>query len=268
MIFYFSGTGNSLYAAKYLGNKNHEKVVSVASLIRENKNHYEFDLEKNEVIGFVYPVYAWAPPKQVLQFIEKIKLNNYDNNYIFTVATCGENIGNTVELLSKALSKKNLILNSGFSIKMPNNYIIMGDVDNKKVEEKKILEAENFLLEISEVINVKKDKVYRVEKGFMPAVLTSIINPLFNKGGINTKKFHVNNNCTGCGFCEKVCNCGTIKVDKKPIWGQECSQCLACIHLCPTKAIEYGKSTKSKGRYKNPRISSNEMIVNFQTTIK
>jgi NAD-dependent dihydropyrimidine dehydrogenase PreA subunit len=268
MIFYFSGTGNSLYVAKYLGNKNHEKVVSVASLMRENKNCYEFDLEKNEVIGFVYPVYAWAPPKQILQFIEKIKLNNYDKNYIFTVATCGENIGNTVEVLSKALSKKSLILNSGFSIKMPNNYIIMGDVDNKKVEDKKLLEAENFLLEISEVINEKKDKVYKVEKGLMPAVLTSIINPLFNKGGTNTKKFHVNNNCTACGFCEKVCNCGTIKVDKKPVWGEECSQCLACIHLCPTKAIEYGKSTKKKGRYKHPRILSNEMIVNYQTTIK
>lgn len=78
---------------------------------------------------------------------------------------------------------------------------------------------------------------------------------------MNTKKFYANDKCTGCGICESVCNCNTIKVDKKPSWGKECTQCLACMHFCPVKAIQYGKGTEKKGRYKNPKVSIAEMIV-------
>lgn len=261
MIFYFSGTGNSLYVAKEIAEKNKEELISIATILKDGKNIYEFTLKQNEVIGFIYPIYAWAPPKQVIEFVKKLKLNNYKDNYIFTVATCGENIGKTIELLSKTLSKKNLPLNSGFSIKMPNNYIILGDVDSKEVEGKKLLEAEKMIIEINNTIKNRTKDIFVVEKGFMPSILTNVINPLFNKGGASTKKFYVTDKCTSCGLCEKVCNCGTIKVEGKPNWGDNCTQCLACIHLCPTGAIQYGKGTEKKGRYRHPKISTNEMIL-------
>lgn len=261
MIFYFSGTGNSLYVAKEIAEKNKEELISIATILKDSKNIYEFTLKENEVIGFIYPIYAWAPPKQVLEFVEKLKLNNYKDNYIFTVATCGENIGKTIEVLSKTLSKKNLQLNSGFSIKMPNNYIILGDVDSKEVEKKKLLEAESIIAEINDTIKSKANGVFKVEKGFMPGLLTNVINPLFSKGAAETKKFYSNDKCTGCGICEKVCNCSNINVQGRPTWGSNCTQCLACIHLCPTSAIQYGKGTIKKGRYKNPSINTNEMII-------
>lgn len=262
MIFYFSGTGNSLYIAKSIAEQNNENLVSITATIREDKEHYEYKLKDDELIGVVYPIYAWAPPKQVLQFIEKLKLSNYNDNYIFTVATCGANIGNTIEVLDKTLKKKNLHLNSGFSVVMPNNYIISGDVDTKEVEASKLLKAEEVIYTINDTIKHRKKDVYQIKKGFMPKILTSIVNPLFNKHAINTKKFYVNDKCIGCGLCEKVCNCGTIKVQEKPIWGNNCSQCLACIHLCPTNAIQYGKGTEKKGRYKHPKITVEDMAVN------
>ena len=55
----------------------------------------------------------------------------------------------------------------------------------------------------------------------------------------------------------------TIKVNGKPSWGEHCTQCLACINLCPVKAIQCGKGTQSKGRYKNPNINVNEMKINI-----
>ena len=34
----------------------------------------------------------------------------------------------------------------------------------------------------------------------------------------------------------------------KSLYGvNNCTQCLACIHLCPTKAIQYGKGTEEEG---------------------
>jgi ferredoxin len=261
MIFYFSGTGNSLYIAKSIATQNNENLISIASTIKEDKECYEYTLKNNEVIGIVYPVYAWAPPKQVMEFMKKLKLINYNNNYIFTVATCGANIGNTLKVIEKVLKEKNLHLNSGFSIVMPNNYIISGNVDTNEVENKKLLESEQVITTINNTIKHREDNVYQVEKGLLPAVMTSVINPLFNKYALNTKKFHVNEECNGCGLCEKVCNCSAIKVQEKPIWSNNCTQCLACIHLCPTTAIQYGKGTGKKGRYMHPKITVKDMII-------
>ena len=261
MIFYFSGTGNSLYIAKNIAKENKENLISIASTMVEGNECYEFTLKDNEVIGLVYPVYAWGPPKQVLEFMKKLKLINFNNNYIFTVATCGANIGNTVKVIDKALKKKNLHLNSGFSVIMPNNYIFFGDVDTKEVESEKLLKAKQVLATINNTIKHRVDNVYQVEKGMLPSVMTSIVNPLFNKNALNTKSFHVNENCNGCGLCEKVCNSRTIKVKEKPQWGNKCTQCLACIHLCQTKAIQYGKGTEKKGRYKHPKIATNDMVI-------
>lgn len=262
MIFYFSGTGNSLQVAKNIGKHNDEKLISIASEMNNKKDDFKYTLKDNEVIGFVYPVYAWGPPKMVIDFIAKLKLDNYKDNYIFSVATCGENIGNTMKVLSTSLKKKNLKIDSGFSVSMPSNYIIMGDIDSKEKEEKKLLAAEETLKNINNVIKERKKDVFQIMKGPIPGILTCVVNPLFNKGAMNTKKFYANDKCTGCGICESVCNCKSIKVQGKPKWGKECTQCLACIHLCPVSAIQYGKGTESKGRYKNPNVTIDEMKVN------
>jgi ferredoxin len=254
MIFYFSGTGNSLYTAKNIGESCNERVISIAEEMKKSLDKLEYTLEKDELIGFVYPVYAWAPPKIVVDFIEKIKIKNYKNNYVFSIATCGANVGNTMKVLEKALSKKEITLNSGFSFVMPSNYIIMGDVDSKEVEEEKLAKADERLKKIDKIIKERENNIFDVEKGSLPVLLTAVINPLFTRFGINIKKFHADDNCTGCGLCEKVCSVGNISVDKKPVWGSKCTQCLACINRCPTKAIQYGESTIKKGRYKNPKV--------------
>lgn len=253
MICYFSGTGNSEYVARYIGNILSEKVLSIAE---ENlKTKKEYFLEENETIGFIYPIYAWAPPKLVIDFIKDIKLKNYNKNYIFSIATCGANIGNTMEIMKNVLKLKKLTLNSGFSLSMPNNYIIMGDVDSKEVENEKLKAAELRLNNISQILVERKNKVIDVEKGAMPWVLSNIVNPLFIRFGINAKKFYADSKCIGCKTCQNVCPTRNIVMDgEKPKWEQNCISCLACINRCPVRAIQYGKSTQNKGRYVNPNI--------------
>ena len=56
--------------------------------------------------------------------------------------------------------------------------------------------------------------------------------------------------CIDCGLCEKVCPVGNITVTDRPVWGGNCTQCLACYHVCPVHAVEYGKMTGKKGQYK------------------
>lgn len=264
MIFYFSGTGNSLQAAKLISEHNGERLISIAALMHLKKEVYEYTLEENEIIGFVYPIYAWAPPMMVMEFIKKLKFNNYKGNYTFSAVTCGGNIGNTMKLMANSLKLVGLELHSGFSVKMPSNYVIMGDIEAKDNVNEKLFAAETELKSINQIIKNRQKGIFQVVKGFMPFVRTSVISPLFNKSALSTKKFYAEDKCTGCGICEKVCNAQTIKVDKKPSWGMECTQCLACLHLCPVKAIQFGKGTERKGRYINPNVKISEMIIPVQ----
>lgn len=129
MIFFFSGTGNSLWVAKKIAEYNGDNLISIADCMNRGEGTFEFTLKEEELIGFVYPIYAWGPPKMVRQFIAKLKLNNYKNNYTFSTATCGDNIGNAMKLFDKWLVKRNMHLDSAFSVQMPNNYIVSFDVD-------------------------------------------------------------------------------------------------------------------------------------------
>ena len=252
MIFYFSGTGNSSYVAHKIAKNNNEQVISIPQEMKQGKDSYEYNLQEEEIIGFVYPVYAWAPPKMVIDFISKLTLHNYKNNYLFSIATCGANIGNTMGVLQEALKKKGLALQSGFSLVMPNNYIIMGDVDSEKKVAEKLSQAEERLAMINQVLAKKQTGIFQLEKGKLPLFLTGLINSLFNKHGMDSSKYYATDACTSCGLCERVCLTGTISVNKKPVWGANCTQCLACIHRCHTRAIQYGKGTIKKGRYQHP----------------
>lgn len=258
MIFYFTGTGNSGYVANEIAKATDDSIISISKLMNSDEK-LEFNLKDNENIGFVFPVYAWAPPSMVSKFIKSVKFNNVKDNYIFSVATCGENIGETMNIVSNALKENNLKLNCGYSIVMPNNYIIMGNIDSKEVENKKIEHSKQVIKEIVNTIENREEDVFKITKGIMGSLLTKIVNPMFSKHAANSSKFFVDDTCIGCGVCEKVCNCNTIKlVDKKPVWGKECIQCLACIHSCPKKAIQYGKGTRKKGRYINPYFKLNK----------
>lgn len=261
MIFYFSGTGNSLHAAKRIGELiKDDKLVSIAEYTKmtttKTKPH-NFTLEKDEKVGIVFPVYAWGPPKPVLDFIDNLVLDINEGNYIYSVATCGKNVGNTMKLLKKHLVNNGLKLDSGFSVVMPNNYILAGDVDSKQVQTNILAESEKSFQDFSSRIRNREQDVFIVEKGALPFILTGVIHPAFVNAPYRSKPFYATDNCNKCGICVKVCNCGNIELKEKPIWGNNCTQCLACIHYCPKVAIQYGKATINKGRYTNPYVKRN-----------
>ena len=56
--------------------------------------------------------------------------------------------------------------------------------------------------------------------------------------------------CIGCGKCVELCPLNNIHLENgKPVWGKNCTHCMACICYCPKEAIEYGKKSKGKPRY-------------------
>lgn len=255
MIFYFTGTGNSGYVAEEIAKATGDRVISITKL----NDTFEFCLAEDETVGIIFPVYAYSAPKQVREFIEKMKFTNYKDNYFYTIANCGDDAGNATGVVEKLLRRKGIHLNSAHIMYMPNNYIIMYDVDPKEEEQRKLLKNIDDIKAISECILARKNNLESVKVKVSGRLLTLVAAPLFEKFFIKSSGFRVTDECISCGKCKKVCTTGAIElVDGRPQWDKKgCSQCLACISYCPVRAIQYGKSTVSKGRYTNPYYKNN-----------
>lgn len=256
MIFYFTGTGNSLQVAQSLSTGSDDRLVFIPKAM--DFKEYEYSIGREEAVGFVFPVYAWAPPKIVLDFIQQLILKE-SPAYLYAVCTCGDEAGKAVDIVRRHLEKRGLHLDSGFSIGMPNNYIVMFDVDPPEVEQQKLQRAEQRLREIQNQVSSRKP-TWQVEEGSLPGLKSRVVNPLFVAFATSTKPFYAEDTCVRCGKCVSVCPVHTIHQEKektglsKPAWGKQCTMCLACIHRCPVGAIQYGNKTQNKGRYYNKTV--------------
>lgn len=252
MIFYFSGTGNSYHAARKMAEGLHDRMVDIASAI-QNK-HFSYTLKEGEKLGFVFPVYSWAMPEPVEVFIQHLKLQYEKNPYVYAICTCGSSVGKAISFLESALHKKGLPLDSGFSVVMPDNYVVLFPLDSPQNQLKKLYHADEVIQLILRAVKLEKRHFFRVKKGKGANVKSHVIHPLFRLAATKTEPFYSTENCIGCGLCEKVCTAHCISLqDGIPIWNKpHCNMCLACLHHCPTHAIQYGKSTLKQGRYLHP----------------
>jgi len=59
-----------------------------------------------------------------------------------------------------------------------------------------------------------------------------------------------------------VCPVGNIRMEnKKPVWQHKCEQCLACLHWCPEEAIQCGRRTEGRKRYRNPEVNVKDFML-------
>lgn len=235
MIFYFSGTGNSKWAAEQIAVLTGDDTLDITK-INEMPN-----VQNEKQIGLVFPVYAWGIPEPMLAFVNKL---DKITAFTFAVCTCGQEAGKAMKKLSKIYS-----LDSGYSLIMPNNYIIGADVDDDQTIRHKLDAACEKIKTISCDI-LEKKKSWCVQEGAFAGMKSGLINFGFNRFARSTKSFYATNSCNACGLCVKNCPASTISlVNGKPVWDRKCYQCLRCINECPQKAIQYGKATESRGRY-------------------
>lgn len=141
MIFYFTGTGNSRWVAEALGTAFDEPLVSIADALNEGKNAYP--LGEREKVFFVFPVHSWGPAVLVPRFISRLILSGYKGQEVYFVCTCGDDCGYTDRIMRSILARRGIAVTGGFSVQMPNNYVLMPgfDVDSKMVETEKLEKA-------------------------------------------------------------------------------------------------------------------------------
>ena len=252
MIFYFSGTGNTRWAAEELARKTGEKLLFIPD---ELKGNCEYELQEDERLGFCFPVHGWQPPRIVRAFIRKATFKTFPTTFVYALVTCGDSIGRTMEILNKDLEKKQLKTSSVYSLIMPESYVCLPFMytDTPEKEHAKIQQAEADLNTISDEILHRQSDIVKTTRGLTPWTFSHVIGAYFNARMITDKKFTVDADvCIHCGKCENVCPTGDIVIiDGLPQWQHDgsCTNCLSCYHHCPKHAINYGRITRQRGQY-------------------
>lgn len=266
MIFYFSGTGNTRWAAQQLSKATHEQLVFIPD---HATGEYAPELAPGERIGFCFPVHGWRPPVLVRDFISRLRLQA-EGHYTYALCTAGDNIGETIEILEKDLRQVGIVLDAAFSLLMPESYVGLPfmDVDTDAKEQEKKTQAAERLHEFTPHIINQVRGIRLLDKGRWPRINSRLLGGYFTRYLITDKPFHVNSNrCVKCGRCAAVCPVDNILGGRgeQPRWRHDgsCLTCFSCYHHCPKHAIEFGRRTQHKGQYyfnHHPATDNNKSI--------
>ena len=290
-IFYFSGTGNSLFVARRLARAIVAKVTPVASVV--GKSHIDV---KSDALGIIFPCYYASlgesgVPSIVQEFVKK--LTNIGTKYIFAVCTHGGFPSSTIDNLSRLLESQGAFLSAGFAVRMSISYSAFDKINHalfhRPLPEMSYGEKESQAI-LFEKCAEKVGKMVPLISSQTPAPLETpgvterivshfflkLSNKLFRSRYRKLshsesdsaewltknadKAFLTNDKCVGCGTCSRICPVGNIVMkDDRPDWQHNCETCYGCYTWCPNAAI-YGDIVEYERRYHHPDIHLSDML--------
>lgn len=244
MILYFSGTGNSKYVAKRIADALGDALVNLNDRIKASDTS---PVETDERLIIVTPTYAWRIPHVVRDWLLKTELRGARQAWF--VMTCGGEIGNADRYNRELCAEKAISCMGTAQIVMPENYIAMFSAPQADAARKIVAKAEPNIdraiaaIRAGECFAPTRNNLY-------DRFMSGPVNPIFYKFCVKADAFTVSDTCIGCGQCAKRCPMNNVTLkDGKPVWGKNCTHCMACICYCPVSAIEYGKKSVGQPRY-------------------
>ena len=104
MIFYFTGTGNSLAAAQTIARATDDLLVDIGAAYKYKD--FDFTLAQGEQLGFVFPVYNYTTPPIIDAFLKRARFRTgnketFTPDYCFAVISCGAFVGSTARVFGK-----------------------------------------------------------------------------------------------------------------------------------------------------------------------
>ncbi len=256
VIYYFTGTGNSLAAAKKVAASLGDTEIVPIATFRDTAGRITPDADR---VGIVCPVYFSGLPAMAASFAERLDVAKAD--YVFSVVTHGGGGGSAAlrQLDGILRERAGRGLDAGFTVSMPGNYILMYASPAGEKRDRLLATADADLERIAdrirqgERLNLPNSPVARLVKALMYPRFRSRVHG-------DDRKFTVSERCTSCGTCARLCPAGNIEmVGGRPVWNHRCELCCGCIHLCPAEAIQAGKATEGRQRYRNPSVGIAEL---------
>ena len=232
---YFSGTGNSKYAAECFC-RNYDKDSKVFSI--EDPDSVS-EIKHSDLLVFAYPVQYSTVPKILRDFITNHS-ELWMNKKVFIIATMGLFSGDGSGMLGRLLHGFGAEVIGGLHLKMPDS---IGDEKALKrpleTNRELVRSAESKIKESVRLL--KEGKPTREGLGHLYQMAGLFGQRLYfgHKTKEYSSKLKINSDkCVGCGLCVKLCPMNNITVAQgKAVSGNQCTMCYRCINKCPKQAI-------------------------------
>ena len=288
VIYYFTGTGNSLAVARELAARLNADLRSMKSAV----DGTSLEIPRGATLGIVFPVYNHRIPYIVKRFADGLR--GVESGYVFAVCTYGDSPCIALPYLSKQLEAAGLRLDAGFSVKMPYNYVSPRDgfsglfkpfalrTISEEERDRLLTEAASKAERICDAVRVRAKGPIEAEYQRLEGAIDFLnLRETLQKrmwlgiGGFRGKTnltylesiqlmdhaFFCDGRCTRCGTCAKVCPVGNIAMTEGgPVWQHHCEQCFACLQWCPMSALQYGSGTTGLPRYHHPDVTLSDML--------
>ncbi|MBD5516321.1 MAG: 4Fe-4S ferredoxin, partial [Lachnospiraceae bacterium] len=188
MIFYFTGTGNSLYVAKELD----EEIISIPQVIKRERLEFAADS-----IGIVCPIYGHEMPGMVKEFIREA---SFDTGYLFVVLTYGAHHGGAAEIADRFIQSVGKKADYITSIEMVDNFLPVFDMNEQMAKDKQV---EKHLEQIKSDVQTKKKSIQKASLAEKTAH-KMYLKMVKNAPETIWADFKVTDECVGCGICTRV----------------------------------------------------------------
>lgn len=249
VLFYFSGTGNSYWAAQKISEHFSAKNCSIIPY----KNEKEVTVNDN-MVGIVCPTYMDDIPWIVKEFL--LKVRSPQKPYVFAVMTSNHGTsGKSAANIDCALQANGLTLSAAFDLQMPGNCI-----ESTAVQDKERLDAAPK--KVADFCEAIENRIKNFDSDGKKAGTKFVEKSWFYSPHSIMKHFKVKNDCNGCGVCARGCPTENISVSSgKAIHGKNCAACYACVHWCPEHATIVNVPTfRNLRQYHHPEVTLRDML--------
>ena len=246
MVLYFSATGNTEFIAREIARGLNDTCINLLDRVKR-QDHAPLHSETPFIL--CAPVYVCEMPRFLSQYLRQQTFTG--SRDIYCVFTSGGYCGISGPHARGIFKKKGMNWRGHAEFKMPRNYVASEAYPMLSPEEvrERILASCQQLPSVISDIQAGRNLTAR-HVFFFETLITLPFNPVWCKFKMPAKDFHTAEKCIGCGKCVKLCPLNNISLqDRKPVWGNHCTHCMACIGNCPTEAIEYGTITQNKEKY-------------------
>jgi ferredoxin len=250
-IYFFSGTGNCMSAANWIGNIALESRIEV-NILPIDRNLKPLPTPDSKTItGFCFPAHGFSIPWYMLKFIARFPRAQKGRRNAFLLNTrAGMKL---YKLFTPGLSGVAFIipmlflLFKGYKIKgllpldMPSNWISIHPGIRKKVVDSISDRCVRIVNKFSNKILQGKTSIHPIFWILLPLdLLVSPISLGYMVIGrfFIAKTFFASASCNDCRICEEKCPVGAIKIiNNRPYWQFRCESCMRCMNICPKKSI-------------------------------